>query len=808
MKTKKTSWLAIIDLLLEFSYLAVIFCLPLCFAIFLPTYNIFELNKLIFFKIAILFLFGLSLLKILFYPSSYLNLSFFRERGRKYFWRNYLMAPLIFIVLLSFASLASSNLSLSFFGSYFRQEGLLSYFFYFLWLLLLIFNLLTVNNSWQKKNEDNHLTCSERLRRNLARVFIAMVASASVVSLYGVLQILGIDYFTWPEPPLLTGRAFSSFGQPNFLASWLLFTIPITVYFFILKKGLLPKFLLFLTVFIQLLALFFTASRAAWLALFIVTALFFLTYLWRQANWPRFKKIGLLLVALVFALVIIAFVDKTSAGRISRSFNLADGSVAARLEFWQASLPAIAQKPIFGYGLENYSDVFLSAYQPNWAIFGKVNASPDRAHNLILDILLSGGLVALLAWFVLLFFVMLIYLDNNRFAAWRLLNKSLFFGLSAYLISLLFGFSFVSGHVYFFLFIAILVVINICVRCEGERKILWPFLNSIAGVFKRFSFRVRIAEQEKVKRKELKIVFALFVAIFLIWQIIVQVKNLMADHYFNALYYQLGSRNYFTAYTLYDYTMGAESNPSNLNYYQRFLAGHISNFWPEINELSVQQAGLVRLSDILVSLPENGYDNFLVKAKILALLEEPELAQQYLDKAKEIGPRLPNTYLESARIYRYQSDFEQARDHYLLALDYLPDLGDPLLNDMHKQSALFYKYSLQKDLGDLYLKAKDYVLAEKYYWQAYYSQPLDFTIFKKIADTYYLRGDFAGALKYNLRGFRYSPKDYHWPLAIAFSYQGLGDEVKFIEYLKLALALAPAEAGLDKLLEDNNFFSN
>ena len=61
-------------------------------------------------------------------------------------------------------------------------------------------------------------------------------------------------------------------------------------------------------------------------------------------------------------------------------------------------IKAILNKPLLGYGVENLQETFVSYYDASWAIHGDVNQVPDRAHNIVLDILMSGGILLLLAY--------------------------------------------------------------------------------------------------------------------------------------------------------------------------------------------------------------------------------------------------------------------------------------------------------------------------------------------------------------------------------------------------------------------------
>ena len=104
----------------EIIYLALVFVVPLYFSFIAPTYNIFELSKLFIFKILVLILLGLTLFNFL--------AVYFQSRKQVVLrWPRLLIIPFIFIAGLGLSLLFSGNFTLSFFGSYDRQAGFVSY---------------------------------------------------------------------------------------------------------------------------------------------------------------------------------------------------------------------------------------------------------------------------------------------------------------------------------------------------------------------------------------------------------------------------------------------------------------------------------------------------------------------------------------------------------------------------------------------------------------------------------------------------------------------------------------------------------
>ncbi len=116
------------NLLINFIYFIIIFLIPVFFSIFLKTNNVFELPKLVLFKILLLIIVLLFTIKFSFHPN---KLSLYKK------YKNYLYI-ILFILLYYFLNyfFVSINSSLSFFGTYDRIEGLESYIYYFLFFIV------------------------------------------------------------------------------------------------------------------------------------------------------------------------------------------------------------------------------------------------------------------------------------------------------------------------------------------------------------------------------------------------------------------------------------------------------------------------------------------------------------------------------------------------------------------------------------------------------------------------------------------------------------------------------------------------
>ncbi|PIR95331.1 hypothetical protein COT93_03215 [Candidatus Falkowbacteria bacterium CG10_big_fil_rev_8_21_14_0_10_37_18] len=758
--SKKWSGREVLDLLIETVYLSVIFLIPLWFAYLFPTYSIFELNKSILFKILVWSLLFLTVVKIILYYPAW---NFLFKLLKKY-W----LVPALLVAGGALSLLNSLNPVLSFLGTPERQGGLSNYFLYFLWFVLLSFNILTVNNN---RRRDGVVPFKD----NWHRVVIVMVFSSFLVALYAILQILHIDFLTWPEPPYLTGRALSTFGQPNFLASWLLMVMPLGVYLFISETLTWRRLSWVLVILVQFFGLLASGSRGA-LGALLLTIFLWLVYLLISSAWSRRNKIIAVVIFIFFSLGAAGFLNYISYGRLQELKNLDYGSLGARRNFYSSALRAISDRPWLGYGPESGSEVFIRYYWRDWALYGNVGQSADRAHNIILDELLSGGLVGLLLTLVLYYLFFRLAWQNIKNKREPDLSLALSLGLVAYLLSLLLSFKIVAAEVYFWSFWALLVVLNF----YGGKSAMMTFSPPI------------------VKKRFLKIIFSVTIVIalaaFVIWRIGRLAQIIVADYYFNTVYKVLPGHDYFTILELSSYEQEQNTNSANQETYDYLLASSLNDLYPTINELAPRSAVRDYLIGVDNYLPARGYKNLFIKGKINLTLGNFSLAELYLNQVSTLSPHWPLVIIEEGNLAMARGDNTQALARYNLALINLPNIINTNLPVEHLAAVLKYQYLINKNMAAVYDAKKEYDQAEKYYQASYVSNPDDFTLLKKIADTYYYRGDLVTAIQYNQHGFSRSPADYNWPLALAALYYEQGDNTQGDVYLQKARMLAPASA--------------
>jgi len=435
-----------IDVLIEIGWLLIFFFLPL---FFVPTVDgTWQISGSFLFQTLVQVICFFWLIKII------LRGQTSREVGPLQKILRRILPVVSFIFILGLATIFSQSFYYSFWGYYLRKMGYLMWLHFFIFFLILFFNL---------KN-----------RKQISRIFYVIVSVAGIVIFYGLLQILGMDFLRWSEVSLTGQRVFSTFGQPNFLASWLLLVMPVVLWSIINLKGYARLKLVFLRpagiVFflLTLVILVFTQSRSAWLSLLLMFFFFTVVFFWQKGK----KKASLSLLAVLLGGIIFLVIlnlhplpfREDENPLLVRLKTFSDLSSAGRLRFfwWKNSWDLIKQKPWFGYGPETMSLSSPHYYQPECAALEGINQVPDRAHNDFLDVLLNTGIFGLLAYLFLLVDVFYSGFRSMKFSTVedRPIILCLLTGLVGYLFSLQFSFHVISTAVYFWGYVAIILRIS------------------------------------------------------------------------------------------------------------------------------------------------------------------------------------------------------------------------------------------------------------------------------------------------------------------------------------------------------------
>jgi O-antigen ligase len=295
------------------------------------------------------------------------------------------LPTLMFGLVLTLATAFSINPRVSAFGSYERQQGLLTIGANIALLLFVATNL--------------------RTRAQMERLWHVLVWGSPPIVAYGFLQAVHLDPLAWRTDA--ASPVLSTVGRANFLGSYLVLVIPLTAgLLWLARSRLLYLFLLAS----QLTCLALTQARGAWIGVGAAALVFGLAWSIAIRNWraalltlaPAALAIGLLVLLNSSNSMLAPLARVPGLDRLATLTRTDAGATAARLTIWQHTLPLIIARPWLGYGPETMRTVFARVFPPQLVYYQGRHVTVDRAHNVWLDLGMSAGLAGVVTFTLIL----------------------------------------------------------------------------------------------------------------------------------------------------------------------------------------------------------------------------------------------------------------------------------------------------------------------------------------------------------------------------------------------------------------------
>ena len=447
---------------LPFFFYVLFFFVPL--ALFPRTSELFEFNKMI-------LTYGLTALII----SSWLTKMVLKRKI--VFRRTMLDIPLlIFLGSQILSTITSIDFRTSIFGYYSRfHGGLLSSISYS------ILYWAYVSNMDRKKTK---------------KAIFFLLTSAVLVSIYGVLEHFGIDKDIWVQD--VQNRVFSTLGQPNWLAGWLVALIPLTWAFAIsnfqfpilkqIKRFKIQNYWIWIGVStLFFLTLLYTKSRSGLLG-FAAAYLIF----WGLVYWPLLKrrdslkttlsKKFLILNSLFIILVLAIGTPWTpNLSKILKRSQITPQQVAPaapaleiggtesgeiRKIVWTGAINIWKNYPILGSGIETFAYSYYNFRPVEHNLVSEWDFLYNKAHNEYLNLAATTGTIGLLSYGFLAISIVCLLVRKNGYLPLAFLS-----GFVSILVTNFFGFSVVPVALQFFLFPAMAISLKKKSKRMGKQEI-------------------------------------------------------------------------------------------------------------------------------------------------------------------------------------------------------------------------------------------------------------------------------------------------------------------------------------------------
>ena len=339
---------------------------------------------------------------------------------------------IIFVIIQILSTLTSVDKFTSVFGYPSRLNGgLLSQFAYFSIFACAIINLSTL----QAK-----------------KLLIAIVLSAFAVSLWGIPSHFGRD----PTCFILTGkltsscwqqefnpklRIFSTLGQPNWLAEYLVLTIPVSLALSLMATRIQTKAIFSLVTLTSSVAFILTNSRSG--ALGLTIALFiFIALIGSQIIKKNLKILAILITAFSLAGIFLG----------SKLLFRIDDTITIRQIVWQGAVEIFKKNPLLGTGPETFPYSYYRFRPLAHNQTAEWNFFYNKAHNEFLNYLANLGIAGTFVYIALLIFAANLMLKNAK-SPDAVIQKATAAAIIGYQITIFFGFGTVTSQLVMFILI-------------------------------------------------------------------------------------------------------------------------------------------------------------------------------------------------------------------------------------------------------------------------------------------------------------------------------------------------------------------
>ncbi len=292
-----------------------------------------------------------------------------------------LVAWILLLVAFSLSAIFGVDAYNSFWSGSERMIGIIS------WISFLLFYLSLI-----------YVMAGDQHKKRLFQYLV--LACACIVSVSAILSYLGSPLLRAFKGQRLTGLS----GNPAYLAIYMLFAafLALSLAFEDYEKKSDKGFAFWLLGFLYFsIIVFGTGTRGVMLGwgIGIIGILLHLIFKYRK-NWIGKLSLiiviaGMVSVGVLFILKNTAFVKNNLAFSRLTSISAKDTTIRSRLFSYKTALKAWPEKPIFGWGLENYKPAFLHNFIPEMYNNNPSDVSFDKAHNMPLEILTTTGIFGL-----------------------------------------------------------------------------------------------------------------------------------------------------------------------------------------------------------------------------------------------------------------------------------------------------------------------------------------------------------------------------------------------------------------------------
>ena len=321
-----------------------------------------------------------------------------KTRLKHAFKKPLVLAVSAFSTAFLLACFFANDVHAAFWSNYERGEGGFQMIHYYLFFVLLVF-LFREERDWR-------------------RIFSFSLISSAVMIGYGLLGNFGVPGFIGPYTggtaptgwfhQLIDGRFQGALGNPAYVAPYLMFSMFFVAYLWITawrEKRATKLMAWSYSIVIAIFLFFFTLTQTRGDIIGLSLGIFAFTVYLAFASRGKMRKWATSIVVLLIILggTVYAFrkspiTNVIPEGRLLQ-ISLSDPTAQTRLWVWGEAWQGFLERPVFGWGPENFTAVYDLHFNPKFFVPGQNTETWfDRAHSVFFDYLSETGIVGLLSY--------------------------------------------------------------------------------------------------------------------------------------------------------------------------------------------------------------------------------------------------------------------------------------------------------------------------------------------------------------------------------------------------------------------------
>jgi len=241
--------------------------------------------------------------------------------------------------------------------------------------------------------------------KQIRRIMVSLIFVSGLISIYGIGQYFGIDLLNLKV--VGSGYISGPFENRNVLASFLVFTMPVSAGLLFEKISKKLKIIVGLVAIITLIALIYTRTRGAWVGFMGAMAFFAGAKLMAERGMKKifkslFGKKSLIIISLmVICLGLLIRYDYRKRGSFTKKFlsiaDLKDPATRHRFVMWRTGIDIIKEHPLSGTGIGTFEKIHTK-YQSKYLRtrkYGRFEGLSKFIHNDYLEITANTGILGL-----------------------------------------------------------------------------------------------------------------------------------------------------------------------------------------------------------------------------------------------------------------------------------------------------------------------------------------------------------------------------------------------------------------------------